>query len=210
MSPKLSLNDACVIAEFRGTVKLTLENIKQIALSKHGECLSTEYKNNQLPLMWRCKENHLWRASVGNVKSGKWCPYCAGNAQLTLEDAKQIALNRNGKCLSTIYKNSDMPMAWKCHQGNIKLTLEDAKKIALSRYGECLSTEYKNINDPLIWKCQFNHQWRNDLNHVKNRGQWCPFCIGRNQSIKDMCKLAQTKNGDCLSDQYYDSQTKLE
>ena len=158
-------------------------------------------------------------------------PYCAGNARLTLEDAKQIALNRNGKCLSTTYKNSDTPMAWKCHQGhiwnspfhnikysetwcpfcagNIKSTLEDAKQIALSRHGECLSTEYKSNNDPLIWKCQFNHQWQNDLNHIKNRGQWCPFCIDRYQSIENMRKLAQIKNGDCLSDQYYDSQTKV-
>jgi len=92
----------------------------------------------------------------------------------------------------------------------MKLTLEDAKQIALSRHGECLSTEYKNIGEPLTWRCQSNHQWQNSLNHIKNRGQWCPFCIGRYQSIEDMRKLTQIKNGDCLSDQYYDSQTKLE
>jgi hypothetical protein len=122
---------------------------------------------------------------------------------------------------------------WKCHKGHIwnsplhkiknsgswcpycggssmKLTLEDAKQIALSRHGECLSTEYKNIGELLTWRCQSNHQWQNTLNHIKNRGQWCPFCIGRYQSIEDMRKLAQIKNGDCFSNQYYDSQTKLE
>ena len=92
----------------------------------------------------------------------------------------------------------------------MKLTLEDAKQIALSRRGECLSTEYKNIAEPLIWRCQSNHQWRNSLNHIKNGGQWCPFCIGRYQSIEDMRKLAQIKNGDCLSDRYYNSSVKLE
>ena len=69
--------------------------------------------------MWRCKENHLWYTSLGNVKNGKWCPYCAGNANLTLEYAKQIAFSRNGKCLSTTYRNSKTPMTWKCHQGHI-------------------------------------------------------------------------------------------
>ena len=59
-----------------GNVKHTFEDIRKIALSKHGECLSTKYKNNQLPLLWRCKENHLWHTSLGNVKNGKWCPFC--------------------------------------------------------------------------------------------------------------------------------------
>ncbi|PKC54413.1 hypothetical protein RhiirA1_542891 [Rhizophagus irregularis] len=250
---KLSLNDACIIAESHGgiclsteykdnktpllwhcsknhiwhaplrrvkncgtwcphcagVVKHTFEDIKKIALSKHGECLSTEYKNNQLPLLWCCKKNHLWYTSLGNVKNGKWCPYCAGNARLTLEDAKQIAFSRNGECLSTTYRNSKTPMTWKCHQGHIwniplnniknsgswcpycaghmKLTLEDAKQIALSRHGECLSTEYKNIAEPLTWRCQSNHQWQNSLNHIKNRGQWY-----------------------CLSERYYNSSVKLE
>lgn len=74
-----------------GNIKNTLKDIKKIALFKHGKCLSTKY-NSPLPLLWRCKENHLWHASLGNVKSGKWCPYCAGNARLTLEDAKQLLL----------------------------------------------------------------------------------------------------------------------
>ncbi|RIB11655.1 hypothetical protein C2G38_93109 [Gigaspora rosea] len=251
---KLSLNDACIIAKERD-----------------GICLSTEYKDNKTPLMWRCSKNHvwsaplsriknlgqwcpqcaekyinnrlpllwscikghLWYASLSNVKDhGKWCPYCAGNARLTLEDAKQIALSRNGKCLSTAYSNSKTPMTWKCHQGHIwnssfkhiknsgtwcpycagiaKLTLEDAKQIALSRGGECLSTEYKNIDELLMWRCQFNHQWQNTFYHIKNREQWCPFCIGRYQTIEDMRKLALKKNGDGLSDRYYNSHTKLE
>jgi hypothetical protein len=90
-----------------------------IALSKHRECLSIKYKNNQLPLLWCCKENHLWHVSFGNVKSSKWYLYYASNAYLTFEDAKQIVLNQNGKCLSTAYSNSKIPMTWKCYQGHI-------------------------------------------------------------------------------------------
>ena len=40
-------------------IKLSLENVKQIALSRHGQCLSTKYKINQLPLLWYCKEGHI-------------------------------------------------------------------------------------------------------------------------------------------------------
>ena len=122
-------------------------------------------------MTWKCHQGHIWSSPFHNIKnSGSWCPYCAGIA---------------------------------------KLTLEDAKEIALSRSGECLSIEYKNIDEPLTWRCQFNHQWQNTLYHIKNRKQWCPFCIGRYQTIEDMRKLAQVKNGDCLSDRYYNSRMDL-
>jgi len=131
-------------------VRLTLEDAKQIALSRNGKCL---YSNSKIPMTWKCHQGHIWSSPFHNIKnSGSWCPYCAGIA---------------------------------------KLTLEDAKEIALSRSGECLSIEYKNIDEPLTWRCQFNHQWQNTLYHIKNRKQWCPFCI---QTIEDMCKLAQVKN----------------
>ncbi|RHZ81393.1 hypothetical protein Glove_120g28 [Diversispora epigaea] len=149
-------------------VKLTLKNIKEIALSKHGKCLSTEYKNNQLLLLWHCRENHLWRAPLGNVKNGKWYPYYASNTCFTLKDAKQIALSRNGKCLSTVYKNSDISMLWKCHQG-----------IAYS-----ITLNILEYDVYFAQRCQFNHQWQNNLNHIKNRGQWCPFCIAIPNSIQ--------------------------
>jgi hypothetical protein len=57
-------------------MKLTLEDAKQIALNRYRQCLSTKYKNNQLPLLWCCKESHLWQASLGNVKSGTWYSFC--------------------------------------------------------------------------------------------------------------------------------------
>ena len=59
-----------------GSMKLTLGDAKQIALFRHGQCLSTKYKNNQLSLLWCCKEGHIWQASLGNVKSGTWYPFC--------------------------------------------------------------------------------------------------------------------------------------
>src|SRR5438046_876430 len=56
----------------------TIEDAKQVAFSKNGECLSETYDNNFSPLSWRCSEGHEWNASFNNVKNNKtWCPYCA-------------------------------------------------------------------------------------------------------------------------------------
>ncbi|RHZ89758.1 hypothetical protein Glove_11g77 [Diversispora epigaea] len=97
-----------------GRARLTLDDAKQIALSRNGQCLSEKYINH-LPLLWRCIEGHLWHAQLNRVKSNdSWCPCCA---RLTLEDAKKIAFNQNGQCLSEKYVNSQSPLLWCCNKG---------------------------------------------------------------------------------------------
>lgn len=34
------------------------------------------------------------------------------------------------------------------------------------------------------------------------QGTWCPNCLGRNKTIKDLCKLAKDRGGLCLSKKY--------
>ncbi|CAG8768069.1 3258_t:CDS:2, partial [Racocetra fulgida] len=90
---------------------------------RDGICLSTEYKDNKTPLMWRCSKNHVWSAPLSRIKNlGQWCPQCAGKIKLTLEVVKQIALLK-----------SDHGKWCPYCAGNACLTLKDAKQIALSR-----------------------------------------------------------------------------
>ncbi|POG57241.1 hypothetical protein GLOIN_2v1879137 [Rhizophagus irregularis DAOM 181602=DAOM 197198] len=57
---------------------------------------------------------HQW-SSLSSIKhSDTWCPYYAGMAEHTLDDAKQIALPRGGKYLSIEYKNNKSPLLWIC------------------------------------------------------------------------------------------------
>jgi len=55
--------------------RLTIELMQQLALQKGGVCLSRTYKNNQVHLQWKCKNNHTFTSMPMNVKAGKWCPY---------------------------------------------------------------------------------------------------------------------------------------
>ncbi|RIB28926.1 hypothetical protein C2G38_2239239 [Gigaspora rosea] len=58
---KLLINDACIIAKKRD-----------------GMCLSTEYKDNRTPLVWRCSKNHVWSVPLSRIKNlGQWCSQCA-------------------------------------------------------------------------------------------------------------------------------------
>ncbi|RHZ78695.1 hypothetical protein Glove_158g5 [Diversispora epigaea] len=94
---------------------LTLEIAKQIAYTRNGNCISEKYINNNLPLLWHCSKGHEWNASLYSIKNkGTWCPYCAFNRPCTLEDAKQVAYNRNGVCLSENFINTRLSLLWMC------------------------------------------------------------------------------------------------
>tara|TARA_B110000211_G_C14031701_1_gene532433 strand:+ start:33 stop:1538 length:1506 start_codon:yes stop_codon:yes gene_type:complete len=61
----------------RGSHPLSLEIIKDIAISRGGECLSASYINIDSHLKWRCGFGHEWKATSNKVKNGyQWCPTC--------------------------------------------------------------------------------------------------------------------------------------
>ncbi|RHZ58883.1 hypothetical protein Glove_367g4 [Diversispora epigaea] len=149
--------------------RCTLKDAIEFSRKKDGLCLSTVFINNHSPLSWRCSKGH-------EIKNqGGWCPYCAKSPKLTIEDAKQFAIMKNGQCISIEYKNIHTSLIWNCQYGHqwqacfeqVKLrktwcpfcancrNLEDAKKLALSRNGD----------------------------NVKHQGTWCPLCKNKREKL---------------------------
>jgi hypothetical protein len=55
----------------------SLEPCHAVAAKRGGLCLSTDYRNNHTPLLWRCREGHEWWAVSKSVAvRGSWCPKC--------------------------------------------------------------------------------------------------------------------------------------
>ena len=96
----------------------SLEEMRSIAHSHGGKCLSTSYQNADSKMEWECKEGHTWFAISSAVKKGHWCPECAGNKRLTIEDAQELALSRGGKCLSVQYDSTHEHLKWQCSEGH--------------------------------------------------------------------------------------------
>jgi hypothetical protein len=69
-----------------GNVKYSLQQAQSYALDKGGMCLSEHYTDARTPLRWWCKEGHTWLASFSSVVGGSWCPACAGQERLTIEE----------------------------------------------------------------------------------------------------------------------------
>jgi len=218
----------------------TLEQMKEIAESRGGDCLSVRYGNTATKLKWRCSNGHEWSATPLQVKKGHWCPFCARIAPLTLLLLQRIAVPKGGCCLSLAYVNSSHPVRWKCAVGhewlarahsiqagnwcpvcahNQRLRLEEMHQIAKERGGRCLSTSYKNASTPLLWVCRHGHQWKaraaNVQGGLRRKGSWCRECYnGRRRfherlSITAMRELAIARGGRCLSPEYLGSKCKL-
>ena len=72
--------------------KLTLELCQEVAKNRGGMCLSDIYKNANSKMLWRCGEGHTWENTIHRIKDfNQWCPYCAKNVPLGLDECKKIA-----------------------------------------------------------------------------------------------------------------------
>lgn len=172
-----------------------LQEVKKIAKSKGGKCLSKEYKSNKIKLHFQCKYGHEWDASAGKILIGRWCPKCAGTQKKTIEDMKQLAKKYNGSCLSVKYISTRTPLTWECKFGHkfmrapaevkgksfctkcsgYEKNIDDMNLLASKYGGKCLSKKYEGAKTKLIWQCANGHAWNASPTNIQS-GTWCPIC----------------------------------
>lgn len=158
-----------------------LEDCLNTAKLKKGVCLSTEYKSTTVKMIWKCEKNHQWSTTYKIIKKGSWCPECA-------------------KTISRIKRKGTK---------NRTITIEYCRTLAEEKKGKCLSKKYKSgVN--LLWECEKKHQWESRIDRVQ-RGRWCCDCylLKVKPPIEKYKIYAISKGGECLSDKYIDSKTKL-
>ncbi|MBS3087364.1 hypothetical protein J4226_02105 [Candidatus Pacearchaeota archaeon] len=159
-----------------------IKEMKEIAKSKGGKCLSERYINQKEHLKWQCREGHEWNASSSNITSGKWCPVCAienrkGSKKYSLDYLKKIAKEKGGELLSKEFSSIKDKYAWKCKEGHIFKTT-------------AYSVMYAGTWCP---KCA--------VERIKK-------CL-RKYNIDDMNEFARGKEGYCLSDKFISSSCSL-
>jgi len=214
-----------------GRAHCTLEEFKRIAKARGGECLSARYVNSAVKLCWKCAMGHRWKAVPSSVKAGTWCPLCAGKSK-TIEDMRHLAGQHGGQCLSSRYAGSQRKLRWRCAKGHIwkavpgsiqqgtwcpfcahkgiglKYSISDFKQLARKRGGDCLSADYQTVDTKVRWRCRKGHEWEAVPASIM-AGTWCPFCAGRGKTIVDMHKLAERRDGKCLSKAFSGAHMKL-
>jgi hypothetical protein len=105
--------------ECAGIKKLSIKDMQKLAKTHGGKCLSKQYINARTKLKWECKRGHTWIASGTSVRNNNtWCASCKGLKKLTIEQMKELAKSRGGRCLSKQYVNTDTKLQWECSNGH--------------------------------------------------------------------------------------------
>lgn len=176
--------------------KYTIKDMQILAKRRSGTCLSKVNKGENSKLTWSCSKGHTWDATPGNIRSGHWCPSCAGQSKPTIQDLNDLARQNNGICLSKRYINAHSKLKWKCDKGHVwmttphvikmgswcpvcigqvKPTIKEMIKLAKAKGGICLSKEYITNKTKLKWRCKNRHVWMAVPSDIKS-GKWCPIC----------------------------------
>lgn len=92
--------------------------MKMKAASHGGSLRENEWISSGHKYAWICSKGHEWRTTWASVFSGSWCGACKGKTLRTLEELSLIAFSRQGKLLSTVYKNVDTKYEFECSIGH--------------------------------------------------------------------------------------------
>lgn len=104
-----------------------LDQVKDFARRLGGEYLSGYMpKDSDEKVQWRCKQGHIWFASLALVTiHGFWCPECVGKdlilrpRDISLELLQKVAANRNGHLISEQSTGSvNELLEWECSCGH--------------------------------------------------------------------------------------------
>jgi len=62
-----------------GKEKKSIQEMRDLAKSRGGDCLSEVYVNMNTKLLWECAKGHIWHAVPNSILQGHWCAVCARN-----------------------------------------------------------------------------------------------------------------------------------
>ena len=180
-----------------GVTRGSIDEMRELAASKGGKCLSDAYVGNKSKLRWQCAKGHTWTAVPTSIKRGVWCPMCAGVARRSIDDMHELATAKGGKCLSDKYRGNKSKLRWQCSEGHVweaipnsiqqgqwcrdcagktPGTIEEMRELAESRGGKCLSVAYVNKETKLRWQCAEGHEWESSPGNINHLKSWCPIC----------------------------------
>lgn len=202
--------------------KSVLQVARRLAKSRGGVCVEA-VDGDPGRFVWRCSKGHQWRMSLGLVMLGAWCHACRGEAcrgKPGVVEARMIAAERGGECLSDSTSGSRSRLRWRCERGheweavldNVRRlswcpecagrgqTLLHMEALARAKGGTCLSSEYEGALVPLRWRCAAGHEWEATPNAVKY-GRWCPSCRRRFRvGLEAVRADAVLLGGECLAE----------
>lgn len=190
----------------------TINDLKQYAQSKGGDCLSKVYTNIDKRYKWTCANGHTWFASFHSVyHHNTWCPECAhrgGGSKGGIYRAKLKTILKKLKWeMVSEYGCDHSRTMFRCQYGHkfkakpseisydSKCPVCNKKQMLVSKVietinlkkGELLTdtNDIVKIRDTVIsCKCDEGHIFQISLNNLLNCNTWCPECAHKKRRTK--------------------------
>lgn len=173
------------------THKKNLLDIIAIVSKHKGSIRNINYVNVNSPITIECELKHVWTTKYDNLRKNSWCPYCAKRIKYSILDAKKIADERNGKCLSTSYIKNSSPLEWECAFGHQWKTSLSSIINGNTWCPQCSSGLYERI-------CREYFEQLLGRKFIKTRPDWMKNRNGHKMELDGYCqelKLAFEHNG---------------
>lgn len=214
--------------------RISIEDAQKLAKKRGFVCVSKRIINNSIPIKWKCKNGHDWKANYNNIRIGRGCPHCLKS---TLEARQKEAEKRGLVILSKKYINYITPLKYRCKNGHIFKTTPNiiqrrgggcgckicndngrrygfdfVKKDAIKHGFKCISkkTEYINANSSLRYVCKKGHNFRGRPSRIQE-GSGCRQCAydSYRLNIEYIKKDAKKRGLLCLSKKYINNKKPL-
>lgn len=101
-----------------GNSSKTIEEIREVFLSRGYKLLSTDYKNCYTKLHFICPEGHAGEIQWSDFQQGKGCSICGGTKKKTYEHIKEQFEKEGYTLLSEEYMNWRTPLWFICPNGH--------------------------------------------------------------------------------------------
>lgn len=148
----------------------------------------------------------------------------------TIQNIRELAEIRGGKCLSKEYINSHKLLSWMCKKGHTwdasysivkqggwcascaknEAKIDKIRALAEAKDGSCLSEEYQK-SGRYKFQCSNNHIFFLNGINLKS-GAWCILCYREKEKEKEfntLKKIVEKNGGTCLSNNYENKNTYL-
>lgn len=213
----------------------TIEEMREIAVSKGGTCLSDKYEHAHQKLTWKCTNEHIFDMNANDVKNGHWCPHC--HFYLNENKCRYILEKLTGKMFKSTKKvlngleldgyNRELNIGFeyngiqhykyieffhRTYDEFLKRKKFDVKKHLLcNKKGiKLIVIPYTIIDDTELVTFIFNKLQNFGIKpHIEVKDFHFKRFYRKSPMIKELSDIADSKSGKLLSKRYHNNKTKL-
>jgi hypothetical protein len=101
-------------------VKKWSENYVKSYIASKGGVVVSKFSRVDEPLTLQCADGHTWTATFDRIHNGEhWCPHCAHNHPLYLNDITELGKQYGLALLSKEYVRASDKLLWKCQDDHV-------------------------------------------------------------------------------------------